>query len=245
MATAAVAPEPAARPGRAPSGRRSCRRRRHGRPSLLASRRHGPSALDHRRSARAHGAGFGEPVAVDHLPTALGALIASAADEIGDLVLQRPLEDQPRAEPGDRLDRVLFLTDAVQDIIKLAAQPLAGGYLLHAGVPPSASTRRSKRRLRPPYDSPAFGTRPGQSPRTATNASPGGQGRSRATVPRALRQDLPQRRSRLGPLGAAGAGTDPRRRRRRRPSPSRGSRLGSDGPARERVASFERLSRTS
>jgi hypothetical protein len=114
-----------------------------------------PWALDHGRAARRRDrAGLGEPVAIDHSLAAIGALVAIPADERGDLVLQRLLQDQPRAKPRDRLDRVLFLGDAVQDIVKLAAQPVARDYLLHAGVPPSASSCRTKRRLRPPYVSP-------------------------------------------------------------------------------------------
>src|SRR5215211_6203448 len=74
-----------------------------------------PWTLDHRRAAgRANRRRLGEPVAVDHPLLAVGALMAATANELGDLVLQRLLEDQPRAAPRDRLDRILFLGDAVQ-----------------------------------------------------------------------------------------------------------------------------------
>jgi hypothetical protein len=91
-------------------------------------------------------------VAVGH--RLLGALIAPPTEDLADLVLQRLLQDQPSAEPADRLDRIDVLADPFQRLIKLPAKPLAGGYSRHAGVPPSASTCRSKRRLRPPPNSP-------------------------------------------------------------------------------------------
>src|SRR5579872_1616007 len=77
------------------------------------------------------------------------ALIAAAAEELADLVLQRLLQDQPGTETADRLDRVLLAADTLQHLIQLAAKPLARGYLLHAGVPPSLGLVRTKRRLRP------------------------------------------------------------------------------------------------
>jgi hypothetical protein len=48
----------------------------------------------------------------------LAALIAPAAEELGDLVLQRLLQDQPGSQPPDRLDRVLLLTDTRQHLIR-------------------------------------------------------------------------------------------------------------------------------
>ena len=111
-----------------------------------------PRTLDHGRTARRpNRAWLLKPVAVDHLPAAVNALIPRPADELRHLILERLLQDQPGAEPRDRLHRILLLADPGQDFIKLVAQPFAGDYLLHAGVPPSASTCRSKRRLRPPY----------------------------------------------------------------------------------------------
>src|ERR1035437_7469113 len=43
----------------------------------------------------------------------------------------------------------MLLTDTGQHLVQLAAKPLARGYLLHAGVPPSSTCSGSKRRLRP------------------------------------------------------------------------------------------------
>src|SRR5947209_4984805 len=83
-----------------------------------------------------------------------GALVAAAAEELGHLLLERLLQDQPRSEAANHLHRILLLADTGQRFIELSAKPLARGYLLHAGVPPSASTCRSKRRLRPPHQFP-------------------------------------------------------------------------------------------
>ena len=48
-----------------------------------------------------------------------GALIAPAAEEPGDLVLQRLLQNQPGTETPDRLDRVLLAADTGQHLIQL------------------------------------------------------------------------------------------------------------------------------
>ena len=57
---------------------------------------------------------------------------------------QRLLQDQPGAQPADRLDRIDMLVDRFQRLIELAAKPLAGGYSRHAREPPSASTCQVK-----------------------------------------------------------------------------------------------------
>src|SRR5215210_3703449 len=72
------------------------------------------------------------------------ARIALAAEELGHLVFERLLHDQPRAGARDRLDRIVALGDAVQNLIELAAQPLARDYLRHAGVPPMLRLVRDK-----------------------------------------------------------------------------------------------------
>ena len=91
-------------------------------------------------------------VAVRH--RLLGALVAGATEELAHLVLQRLLQDQPRSQATDRLHRILLLADTGQRLIELCAKPIARGYSRHAGVPPFASTGRSKRRLRPPLQFP-------------------------------------------------------------------------------------------
>src|SRR5271165_5528970 len=78
-----------------------------------------------------------------------GALIAPAAEKLGDLVLQRLLQDQPGTETTDRLNRVLIAANTGQHHVQFRAEPLDRGYLLHAGVPPSSTCSGSKRRLRP------------------------------------------------------------------------------------------------
>ncbi len=87
------------------------------------------------------------PIAVaNRLPD---ALIAPAAEELRDLVLQRLLQNQTRSQATDHLHRVLLPVDTSQDLLQLSAKPLTRGYLLHAGVPPSSTCSGSKRRLRP------------------------------------------------------------------------------------------------
>ncbi len=56
------------------------------------------------------------PVAVTH--RLARAFIAPPAEELRDLVLQRLLQDQPRSQATNPLDRVLLLTDAGQDLIQ-------------------------------------------------------------------------------------------------------------------------------
>src|ERR1700735_4766316 len=79
----------------------------------------------------------------------LSTLIPPTAEKLSHLVLERLPQDQPRSQPPNRLNRVLLLADTGQDLIQLLAKPLARGYLLHAGVPPSLGLLRTKRRLRP------------------------------------------------------------------------------------------------
>jgi hypothetical protein len=67
----------------------------------------------------------------------LGTLISSTAEELGDLVLQRLLRDQPRSQAANCLDPVVLAGHTGQRVIQFRAKPLARGYLLHAGVPPS------------------------------------------------------------------------------------------------------------
>src|SRR3954451_25101460 len=98
-------------------------------------------------------------VAVDRRAV-VGARVALAAEELGQLVLERLLHDQPRAQARDRFDRIIVLCDTGQHLIELAAQPLTRDYLRHAGVPPMLRLIRTKRRLRPHYVSPASGTAP-------------------------------------------------------------------------------------
>ena len=69
----------------------------------------------------------------------LRALIARSAEELRDLVLERLLQDQPRAQPTDPLNRIKLAVDTGQHLIELAAKPLARGYSRHAGVPPSST----------------------------------------------------------------------------------------------------------
>ena len=52
----------------------------------------------------------------DHIPS---ALIPSAPEELGHLVLERLLQDQPRTEATDRLHWILLLADTGQHVIQL------------------------------------------------------------------------------------------------------------------------------
>jgi hypothetical protein len=106
-----------------------------------------PGTLQAHRAARRLHRPFLIAVAVTDRLT--GALIAAAAQELCELVLQRLLQDQPGTETADRLNRILLAGHAGQHLIQLVAKPLARGYLLHAGVPPSLGLVRTKRRLRP------------------------------------------------------------------------------------------------
>src|SRR5664280_691863 len=111
-----------------------------------------PGALQaHRSARRLHRLWFVAVAMADRLP---GTLIAPPTEELCDLVLQRLLQDQPCSQPADRLDRILLAGDSGQHLIQLVAKPLARGYLLHAGVPPSSPCSGSKRRLRPQHQIP-------------------------------------------------------------------------------------------
>ncbi|MGH2534475.1 MAG: hypothetical protein ACRDJW_19585, partial [Thermomicrobiales bacterium] len=66
-----------------------------------------------------------------------------------DLALKRLLDDQPRAQAGDRLDRVGVAIDAGEPILQLGTETLARNYPRPRGVPPTRRVR-SERRLRPP-----------------------------------------------------------------------------------------------
>ena len=61
--------------------------------------------------------------------------------------LERMLQNQPRAEAADRLDRVVLVADTGDEILKVAVQPLARAML--AIWRTSSSTYGSTRRLRP------------------------------------------------------------------------------------------------
>src|ERR1017187_6417562 len=88
-----------------------------------------PRALQaHRPARRLHRLGLIAVAVTDGLP---GALIAPAAEELSDLILERLLQDQPGTKPPDRLDRVLLAANTGQHHIQFRAEPLARGYLLH------------------------------------------------------------------------------------------------------------------
>src|SRR5579875_1095926 len=93
----------------------------------------------------------------DRLP---GPLIASATEELRQLILERLLDDQPRAEPTDLLDRIPKLASVPDQRIELLAQPLARGYSRsHLGVPPACLAGQSGGYARIHF-SPATGTSP-------------------------------------------------------------------------------------
>jgi len=75
-------------------------------------------------------------------------LVPLAPEELAQLLLQRLLQNQPRTQPADRLDRIVFLADAGDDLSELAAQPLTPDYCSPSGRT-SSSTTSSTRRLRP------------------------------------------------------------------------------------------------
>jgi hypothetical protein len=93
-----------------------------------------PGALELDRPGGRHGPPRLVAVAVAH--RLVGSLVADAPEELGHLVLERLLQDQPRAQPPDPLKRIGLTVDAGQHVIELAAKPLARGYSRHAGVPP-------------------------------------------------------------------------------------------------------------
>src|SRR5256885_3006815 len=51
----------------------------------------------------------------DRLPA---ALVALAAQKLSQLLLQRLLQDQPCAQPTDRLDRIVLVADAGDDLLE-------------------------------------------------------------------------------------------------------------------------------
>jgi hypothetical protein len=53
-----------------------------------------------------------------------GTLVASPPEELGDLVLERLLEDQRGADAADGLDRVGLSLDAVEHLVELTAESL-------------------------------------------------------------------------------------------------------------------------
>jgi len=60
-----------------------------------------------------------------------GALVAGPTEEVGELLLERLLEDQPGAEAADRLDRILLLADALDGGVELRAEALGRDYAGH------------------------------------------------------------------------------------------------------------------
>jgi hypothetical protein len=60
-----------------------------------------------------------------------GALIAGAAEELGQLLLERLLEDQPGAEAAHRLDRIDLIADAPEGRVELRAHALGRDYAGH------------------------------------------------------------------------------------------------------------------
>jgi hypothetical protein len=70
----------------------------------------------------------------------LRPLVAGAAEELAQLVLERLLDDQPGAQPTDLLDRITKLARTSDQRVELMAQPLARDYSrTHLGVPPASS----------------------------------------------------------------------------------------------------------
>src|SRR5207244_9463185 len=63
-------------------------------------------------------------------------LVALPAEELAQLLLERLLQDQSCAETTNRLDRIILVADTGNDLVELAAQPLARNYARHQGVPP-------------------------------------------------------------------------------------------------------------
>ncbi len=63
-------------------------------------------------------------------------LVALPPEELAQLLLERLLQDQPRAETTNRFDRIVLLADTGDDLVELAAQPLARDYARHQRVPP-------------------------------------------------------------------------------------------------------------
>ena len=78
----------------------------------------------------------GEPlvaVAVAGAVAARGAGVALPAQELGGLNLDRGLQQQPRPDPGDLLDRRREVRATGEHLIDLGAQPLAERYSLQHG----------------------------------------------------------------------------------------------------------------
>ena len=74
------------------------------RPDPRALKLHRPARHPHRPRLIA--------VAIDRR-AAIGAHVALAAEELGHLILERLLHDQPRAQTRDRLHRIVALGDTV------------------------------------------------------------------------------------------------------------------------------------
>ena len=64
------------------------------------------------------------------------ALVALPAEELAQLLLERLLQDQSRAETTNRLDRIILVANTGNDLVQLATQPLTRDYARHPGVPP-------------------------------------------------------------------------------------------------------------
>ena len=71
--------------------------------------------------------------------------MATAAEELGHLLLQRLLQDQPRSQPADQLHRILLCADASQRVTELGAKPLARGYSRDTGVTRAAAEYAQRR----------------------------------------------------------------------------------------------------
>src|SRR5919109_137883 len=120
---------------RPPARRRSppARPRRRG-PTARAGTSRSPASPAHGRGRRP----CQRSVTRTRGPRRLAAaLIAATADELRHPVLHRLLNDQPRAEARNLLDRILAAFDPDQPVVEPAAQPLARGYSrLHSGRSP-------------------------------------------------------------------------------------------------------------
>src|SRR5690606_39275170 len=98
--------------------------------------------------------------------------VTLAAEEVGNLGLQRRLQEQLRAEPGNRLDRARKVTPLGEHGIYLVSQHLGRRYSFRHGRSPSTPRiGLLERNLRPFHIYTARETRPPRTPRDSCTSS--------------------------------------------------------------------------
>ena len=109
-----------------------------------------PRTLElHRTARRLDRPGFVAVAIARRARDIIGALIALATEELGHLLLECLLQDQPRTQPRDRLDRIVVLTDPGQHRIEWRRNRSLGTILAMRAYLHRFDLSGQKRRLRP------------------------------------------------------------------------------------------------